>query len=175
MYLPGFDGLKIKSFGGSLLKGNPRDARPISTKRPIHLVMRSSLARGRRSFLSPAIAQRIQRLVYRLARNRGITIYRFANSGNHLHIIARTPSRESYRGYVRALSGIIARITLGVERGKSKGLRFWDARPFTRIIEWGREYKIASKYVTQNLLEALGFIPYQERKDRGSGREPIPK
>jgi len=41
--------------------------------------------------------------------------------------------------------------------------KFWDQRPFTKILEWGRMHRAALKYLTQNMLEAIGFIPYQER------------
>src|SRR6185437_14652114 len=117
--LPDFESLGIKEFGGALLKGNPREPRPISTKRPIHLVMRSSLARGERSFLRSGRARHVQRLVHELARRKGVRIYRFANSGNHLHFIVLARSRESFRAYLRAVTGILARLTLGVERGRA--------------------------------------------------------
>ena len=40
-----------KAFGGALLKkGNPRGPRPISAKHAMHIVMRSSLAVGHKSF-----------------------------------------------------------------------------------------------------------------------------
>jgi REP element-mobilizing transposase RayT len=45
-------------------------------------------------------------------------------------------------------------------------IKFWDKRPFTRIVEWGREYKTLQNYLEQNTLEAWGFIPYQPRKNR---------
>jgi hypothetical protein len=46
---PGFGQLGVKKFGGSSLRGNAREQRPIAVKRPIHLVMKSSLARGEQS------------------------------------------------------------------------------------------------------------------------------
>ncbi len=158
-----FDKEFKKDFGGSLLRGNAREARPISLKRPMHLVMRSSLARGELSFLHRNRSKKIETIVRRTASSKGVKVYRFANSGNHLHLIVLPSSRKDFNAFIRSVSGLIARITLGVERGSAKALRFWDARPFTRIIEWGRDYKRACKYVLQNTLEALGFIPYQKR------------
>ncbi len=153
-----------KQFGGVLLKGNPRAARPLSFKRPLHLVMRSSFAKGERSFLSPRRAKRIEILVRELARARRIRVYRYANAGNHLHLVVRVPSSSAYKSYIRALTGLIARLTLGAERGRARGVKFWDARPFTRVIEWGRDFRAAVDYVLQNRLEALGFIAYSPRK-----------
>lgn len=169
-YLHGFEGLKVKEFGGSLLKnGNPREARPVSVKRPMHLVMRSSLAKGEKSFLRPCRSRRIEVLVRRIGREKGVKIYRYANSGNHLHLVVLPRSRDAFQAFIRAISGLIARITLGVERGKALGQRFWDARPYTRILEWGREFGGVCRYVLQNTLEAIGFIPHQPRAQRQRG------
>jgi REP element-mobilizing transposase RayT len=167
-HLPGFGKLSVKEFGGTALKGNPREARPLSAKRPVHLVMRSRLAVGPRSFLKRE--RQIQALVQRLARQKGVKLYRFANAGNHLHFLLLVPSRREFRAYVRAVSGIVARITLQAERGRAQAEKFWDARPFTRIVEWGRDFQSVCRYVMQNTLEALGFIPYQERKTRAPPR-----
>jgi REP element-mobilizing transposase RayT len=164
-YLPGFKQLGVKEFGGSkLLKWNAREARPISIKRPMHLVMRSTLATGERSFLRAKRARKIETLVHNLGKECGVKVYRFANSGNHLHFIVLPSSREAFKKYVRAITGIIARLTLGVERGSAKGIKFWDAKPYTRIVEWGREFKSVCDYVLQNTLEAIGFLPYRPRK-----------
>jgi hypothetical protein len=169
--LPGFARLDVKKFGGSALKGNAREQRPIAVKRPIHLVMKSSRAQGERSFLSRKRARRIEDLVHRQGALHGVRVYRFANSGNHLHLVIKPMSRRAFQTYIRAISGLIARITLGAEKGKAQGLKFWDARPFTRIIEWGRDYKSVCDYVLQNTLEAIGFIPYQPR-GRKKARAP---
>jgi len=50
------------------------------------------------------------------------------------------------------------------ETQPNKKEKFWDQRPFTKILEWGRMHRAALKYLTQNMLEAIGFIPYQERR-----------
>ncbi len=164
LLFPSFDYLKIKDFGGSLIKGNPREQRPISTKRPMHLVLRSSLAKGDRSFLNSKRSRRIHKVIHRAAKHQNVKIYRYANSGNHLHMIILPASRVAYLKFIRVISGLIARMTLGVERGKALGIQFWDARPFTRILEWGKDFKKSCAYLRQNTLEALGFIPYQTRK-----------
>lgn len=165
-YLIGFDGLGAKTFGGSTIKGNPRDARPISTKNPMHLVMRSSHATGTRSFLKGARVRQIETLVYRLGKQTGVRVYRYANSGNHLHLVVLPRSRRAFHAYLRAISGLIARITLGAERGSAADVQFWDARPFTRILQWGKDFQNACRYVLQNTLEAIGFLPYQPRKSK---------
>lgn len=165
-HLPGFGGLGMKEFGGSQLRGNAREQRPVAIKRPMHLVLKSSLAVRELSFLRQNRASAIEALVFRLGRKSGVRVYRFANSGNHLHILLRASSRQAFHRYVRSLSGLIARMVLGAERGSAQGLKFWDARPFTRIVEWGRDFKNLGFYILQNTLEATGFMPYQQRNSK---------
>jgi REP element-mobilizing transposase RayT len=166
-YLLGFGGLEKKDFGGVNLRGNAREQRPIAVKRTMHLVMRSSHAVGEKSFLRTIRARKIHDLVHRLGRKHRVRVYRFANVGNHLHLLVMPKSRAAFKAFVRAIAGVIARITLGAQRGHAQGQKFWDARPFTRIVEWGRDFKIACQYILQNRLEVLGFIPYQPRKNKG--------
>jgi hypothetical protein len=167
LLFPALEGLSTKSFGGSLIKGNAREARPISVKRPMHLVMRSSRAKGEHSLLARSL--RIERAIRRVGARKGVKVYRYANSGNHLHLVILPKSRAAYHAFIRAISGIVARIALRVERGKARGLKFWDALPFTKIIEWGRQFINAHWYVLQNMLEAEGFRDYVPRK-----RKPPP-
>ncbi len=143
------------AFGGSLLKGNPRGPRPIHPKHPHHLVVRSTRARGTRSFLAPTRARQIERLVYRLGRKLDVRVYRYANSGNHLHLLVRPRTREAFHAYTRALTGIVARLTLAAERGCPRHIRFWDKRPFTRVVQWGRDFIGVARYVEHNTVRVL--------------------
>ena len=43
--------------------------------------------------------------------------------------------------------------------------RFWALLVYTRIITWGREFKIVSRYILRNTLEALNLIAYKPRKN----------
>lgn len=154
----------VKVFGGSYLRGNAKVKRPITTKKPMHLTMHSTLARGPYSLFK--FGEAIERLVYKQARKAGVKIYQYANGGNHLHMVILPLSRAAFHKFVRAIAGLIARIVTGAQRGASRNLRFWSARPFTRIVEWGRDYKGVCEYLVQNTLEALGFIKYAPRKNR---------
>jgi len=143
----------------------------------MHLVLRSSQAKGAKSFLAPHRSKKIEALARTIGLKTGVEVKSFANSGNHLHLIVLPRSRKAFRAYIRAISGVIARLTMGMERGPAAGKKkapaethskFWDSRPFTRILEWDRSLKTAQKYLVQNTLEALGFIPYQPRNRKRS-------
>ncbi|HEX4924735.1 MAG TPA: transposase [Bdellovibrionales bacterium] len=130
----------------------------------MHLVIRSSRAKGRFSLLKKDI--QIKRIISNQADRFGVRVYKQANAGNHLHLTVLPRSRAAFNGFIRAITGLIARTVLGTERGAGKGLQFWDQRPFTRILEWGREFKQVTAYLRQNTLEALGFEPYRPRSSR---------
>ena len=95
-----------KEFVGSLLKGNAREAWTISIKKSMHLVMRSGLAVGPRSFLNVKNADQIKILVQRVAKLKGVKIYSFANSGNHLHMVIQPISRKVFLAFIRSIGWI---------------------------------------------------------------------
>jgi putative transposase len=149
--------------GGSSTKGHARTARPLCTKRPIHLVMRASCATGSKSFLAPAFKTKIEIVLQRQAAVFGVKIYDFANGGNHFHLIVKIFSHSGFKNFLRAVSGLIARLVSGAQKGRAIGKKFWDARPFTRVAAWGKAYEYLKSYLTLNKLEAMGFIAHQPR------------
>lgn len=157
-------------FGGVLLKNShAKEKRPISTKQAMHLVLRSSVAKGSLSFRSSRLRRPVEKLVRSYCDRFGISLYEFANVGNHLHLLVRVKNRFTFPSFIKALTGVIARLVLGAQRGSPKGIRFWDYRPYSRIVAWKRGYQIAKDYVIQNRLEALGVIPYTPRAARRGG------
>ncbi len=50
---------------------------------------------------------------------------------------------------------------------QGQGQRFWQFRPFSRALNWGRDYRGCCEYLVRNTLEAFGFIAYRPRgRDR---------
>jgi hypothetical protein len=157
-------------FGGSLLKGNPKTGRPLSVKEPIHLVMKSLNAFGPRSMLQTYNAKKIDGIIRTQAQINKIKLYRLINVGNHLHIILQLTDIKKYAKFIRAITGLIARHVLKKERGLSmKSIKvesntqrkkteiktsFWVARPFTRLVAWGRDFNSIQKYMYKNQGQA---------------------
>lgn len=158
-----------KEFGGALLKkSHAKKARPIALKKTMHLTLRSSKARGEYSFrFDKNRIQKIEKVVRLQAKKFGVEIFRYANVGNHLHLLVKASYRQGFISFLRSISGIIARIALGAEKGMAKlknVSHFWDQRPWTRILLTWTEFINVKKYVEQNFNEAMGFIPYKPRK-----------
>ncbi len=159
-----------KQFGGSLLKGNPRGKRPFTTKNALHVILKSKFALRDWSFIHKANKSKIDYCLRRQAKNNGIRIYGLQIMSNHIHLNLLFPSRGAYISYVRAVSGIIPRLVMGCERGRRAIIeQFWEARPFTSIINWGRHFEIVKRYFSLNKLEALGFTRPYARKILESG------
>ena len=152
-----FKGLKGRGeFGGSLLKGNPREQRPFDSSLALHLTLRSDVARGPSRLDNHE--QKILTTLERLSRRFKVTIYMFANAGNHLHLLLRPPrNRGDFASFLRALAGITARIASGAQRGAAKGVKFWATRPWSRLVAWGRDYKTVYRYVCENIMAAWGI------------------
>ena len=154
----------IKQFGGALLKkSNAKTKRPLSTKHAIHVVLRSSKAKGEWSLRSLKNQKTVEKLTRNLAKKYSIKIYEYANVGNHLHLLIKLNNRFTFNPFIRALSGSIALKVTGSNKLKALKEKFWDYRPWTRVVEWKKAYSIAKDYVIQNHLEVMGLIPYKPR------------
>lgn len=153
---PALEHLARKEHGGTLGKGLRKRERPLDPKRPLHVVLRSTRARGEWSMLRARHEKRIKHLVHANARRHGVRVFRFANSGNHLHLVIQAPKRACYQNYLRSLSGLIARGVTGARKGQAKG-RFWDTLAYSRVVEWGRALESLDFYVVMNELEGLGI------------------
>ena len=147
--------------GGELSIGKRKTARPLDPKRPLHIVMRSSRARGEWSLLRGRNRMHIQRIVDEAAAKHGVRIHRFVNVGNHLHLLVGARKRAAFQNFLREISGRIAALVTGSRKTHpigAKGERFWDHLVYTRIVSWGRELKAVKTYFIKNIFEAEGLL-----------------
>lgn len=143
-------------FGGSLLKGNPKGKRPLDSKLPILLTLRS-VQGGMRL---PKAFGKVEASVKRCAHKYGVRIYEWSNVGNHIHLLIKLPKRQAWAAFIRELTGEIA--SRMKEQFRTKG-KFWMYRPHTRIVQgWRKAYQIAKSYVQLNELEAQGLTNRKE-------------
>ena len=171
------------AYGGELRKkasGRLR-ARPLATKETMHLVMRSSQAKGAWSFRNSKNARRISQIIETFSFKYGVRVISMANAGNHLHLQIRLSSRHAYKPFIRAVTGAIAMAVTGRNRWTAGGSRsrareasanraasktpkkFWDYRPFTRIVQGFRAYLTLKDYVRINELEGYGHSRTEAR------------
>lgn len=151
------------AYGGELLKtrsGRSR-GRPLSTKATMHLVLRSSKAKGDWSFKRPKNEEKIREILQRFGLRYGVKVISLANVGNHLHFQIKLSNRYTYRQFIRAVTAAIVMAVTGASRWKplkkEAGDRFWDYRPFTRIVESFRALLSLRDYIRINELEGCGY------------------
>jgi len=156
------DNIERIEHGGELNKGKRKLYRPIDSKRALHVTMRSSKARGAYSLMRPLHRKEVERRLYQYAERFGVRVFKYANGGNHLHILLKPGSRRGFQNFLRTFAGVIPRLVTQARKGKAKG-KFWDALAYSKLVTFGRQFKNTSNYIFRNTLEAFGVIP--QRKD----------
>lgn len=151
------------AFGGDLMttrKGR-QGSRPLTTRNSMHLVLRSTKAKGSWSFARPHNQKKIDQIVRKFSQKYGVRILSLANVGNHLHFHLQLTNLHTYKPFIRAVTAAIAIGVTGFSRWKKRPASektFWDRRPFTRVIADGRRAFLAVRdYVRINQLEGFGF------------------
>jgi REP element-mobilizing transposase RayT len=148
------------AYGGSLLtkRAARQNARPLSTRHSMHLVLRSSQAINNWSFKHAKNRDKIRNIINNFANKYAVQILSIANVGTHLHIHMQLKNRLAYKPFIRAVTAAIAMAVTGASRwSKIPKMKFWDRRPFTRIIIGRRAFLNIKEYIKINALEALGF------------------
>jgi REP element-mobilizing transposase RayT len=139
------------SFGGSSLLGKRKTARPLSTKKPLHLVLKSESS----SLFNPG-NRALEKLIRDHAKKYSIAVYAFSFNWSHLHLVLKIPTRGSYMAFVRTVTAAIISF-LSKQKGRTlKGT--FTLRPFTRILNWGRDLRNVINYNELNDLEGWGLL-----------------
>lgn len=149
------------SHGGILRKkAHGRGARPLSSKATLHVVMRSSQAKGLWSFQNSKNIRKLGKFIQEFSKSKGVELISVANVGNHYHLHVKIPNRSLYKAWIRGLSSGIAMLTLG-RKGlyllKNQEEKFWDYRPFTRVIQSFKAFLNLKDYLRINQFEGLGM------------------
>jgi len=141
--------------GGDLRKGKRKTARPLDPRRPLHVTLRSSRARGQWSLLRTGLKGRLHALLVDLAERNGIRVYRYANVGNHLHLLVSFRSRSEFQRFLRSFAGRAAILATGARKGRAVN-GFWDKLAYSRVVGWGLDFLAVGRYLTKNFLEGEG-------------------
>jgi REP element-mobilizing transposase RayT len=138
--------------GGDVRKGRRKLQRPFDPKRPLHITARSDRARGSRSLLRQKWP--LHGLLERCSAKYSIRVYRYANVGNHLHLLIQARSRKDLQSFLREFLGIIAVLVTGAIKGRAE--KFWSSLAWSRVVTWGRDFRNTARYVLLNILETSG-------------------
>jgi REP element-mobilizing transposase RayT len=154
-----------KTDHGGDLKNPQKRARPLSTKESIHLVLRSTKAQGKMSFYK--YKKEIDTILNTFANKYHIEIKSSATQGNHIHLHIKLFKRDTYKPFIRAVTAAIMMKITGFcrDRPKPVNYKFWDRRPFTRVIRTFKEFKNLVDYIQINVFEGLGYSRTEARAE----------
>ncbi len=165
-FLPSFKSLTTAlKHGGGTNVGRRKLARPVDPKRPIHLVLTSSKARGDWALTNTENRRHIREALHQGRKRFGVKVYSQGTQGNHLHLLIKSPSRRDFQSFLRYLAGRLAMKITGACKGRrlkrsfqdsnteSSARGFWDALAFTRLVAWGRDFLSVKDYVELNEQE----------------------
>ena len=123
---------RFTEHGGEIRKGKRKTRRPIATKAPMHLVLKSTRAKGPLSLLQKKTARFLVSLLSILSAKYDVRIYSQANSGNHLHLVVCAKTRLGLQYFLKVLTSKIALEVTGAIKGRAFG-KFWDYTAYSRI------------------------------------------
>lgn len=138
--------------GGSKAGGKRKVLRPLSSKHPIHLVLKA-----KDPFSLLRRTQMIEQTIRKYSNRFGITIYEIAVQADHIHLSFKAPSRELYRRWIRAITSVL---TLKIKKLK------WLLPPFTRIGTWGRDFIRLANYIQRNKTEGSFLLNAHKQADQ---------
>lgn len=152
-----------KTHGGSL-RHPQKHKRPLTFRSRNHFVLKSSRAKGDWSFRRHRFE--IAGILKKFARKHSVGLVGYANVGNHIHLNLELSSRRQYQKFIRAVCAAIMMQVTGFSRWRRapEGFRFWDARPFSRLVQSWREVLALDKYFDVNRMEGAGYTRSQARE-----------
>jgi len=152
-----------KTDHGGDLKHAQKRARPLSTHQSMHLVLRSTQAKGKMSFYLHKKA--VDQILQNFADKYQIELKSSANVGNHIHLHIKLTNRKTYIQFIRAVTAAIMMKVTGFCRDRPKPLnfQFWDRRPFTKIVSSITAFQNLVDYIQINVFESMGYTRSEAR------------
>lgn len=147
------------AYGGILLRKRKArmKGRPFDTRQSMHLVLRSSQAKGEWSFSKKHHNNKISHIVSKFSEKYSVKVLSMANVGNHLHFHIKFSTVTAYKKFIRSITSAIVMAITKVNKFKKLKKHFWDLRPYTRIVFGQRARLTLQNYIEINQLEGQGW------------------
>ncbi|HAG91456.1 MAG TPA: hypothetical protein DCL41_06275 [Bdellovibrionales bacterium] len=107
----------------------------------------------------------ISDILYKFLKRFKVQVHSVANVGNHLHFHIKVSRRRAYISFVRAITSAIRMAIAGHPRWEESPFegKFWDYRPFSRVVQGRKAFLNLEDYITINRMEGLGLPKSQAR------------
>lgn len=126
-------------FGGSLLSGKRKTARPLDSTKPIHTILKAT-----NSLLLLKNRVEVEHILVKYAKKFALKIYDCGIHADHIHLSLKIPNRRLYLRWIRSVTSVLVL--------RFKGLK-WKLRPYTRVAAWGRAFRTLKNYICKNREE----------------------
>lgn len=124
----------------------------------MHIVLKSTKAIGIYSFVNHS--RKIEQVIFSTSRDRQIKVYGKAINFDHIRLVIQVSSEVNYKTWIRLLP---AKITQQMSCKEN----LFELRPYSRIVEWGRQFENVMDYQRLNQMEVIGMRP------RKWGKNPL--
>ena len=139
-----------------------KHARPFSQKKCLHVVLRSHFTTLRQRKNRKLIGDLLHLYSHRFH----VRVYQNALNSTHIHLLCYAKEKESLQNFLRVFAGQVAQRMTSSKKGKALTRSFWSKIAWSRVVEWGRAFKIATQYILQNQRESLGLVAYTPRRHK---------
>lgn len=149
-------------FGGSLFTTRAERARhrPVAQRSSMHIVLRSSVATGKYAFTTEKNRKMVSEEICRFSKKHYVKVLSCALVGNHIHLHIKLFKASLYQPFIRGLTASIALKVSGASKKHTIksifGRKFWDYRPFSRIVSSYHEFLNLRDYIRVNEWEGYG-------------------
>lgn len=140
--------------GGSKARGKRKTARPLVTKKNMHVILKSDRASG--DWALDKYRDEIERLIAELGKRYFVKIRGREVMWNHIHLLIQAKKRHHLQSFLRMLPALITKLVTNAGKSRPVG-RFWADLVFSRVVEWGRDYLNMLRYLAKNNLQAAGI------------------
>ena len=127
----------------------------------MHITFKRSHSYRRLSLVAKQTA--IVLLVKALAKKHGVKVYELSVNRDHIHFLLLSPAKKLFQKFLRECSSKIVGLMTGAKKGQGLLARFWQCRPWSRLVEWGRALSAVKDYILRNQLETAGVVHYDRR------------
>jgi REP element-mobilizing transposase RayT len=136
-----------RTHGGVPSLHKRKTIRPFSPNAPVHLVLRSTRARGAWSLLHRRNRAKVNAMIYVYAKRFQVKVYRAENVGNQLHLLVKAQEKKQLADYLRVLAGRVAVVVSGAQKQVKRIGKFWDYLYWSRLVNWGQDFFNVRKLV----------------------------
>ncbi len=154
-------------FGGRLLYKKRKSKRPLDFKRSTHLVLR--LKPNLPSFFNPR-DRKVRKLLLEVATKYEVKTYQLILNHTHCHIVMKFSNRKSYVRYIREVTSKLVKLFSEQTKITLKDVFEW--RPWTRMIQWGKDFSNTINYMRKNETES-GIAQLNGRRRISNGRNTV--